>query len=209
MLYQILFLVLGWVLGVLSPAVAAWLTRQRRLAEVRSGLRVELEELRFSLAAATFAVAGALGGWDREHLSWLKATLDGYRGPRLDERRQLQDTVAGLLNLDDQQLAAAARGMGMPTAPALRKYRLPYLESAMGAVAALGPDTQRQLLEIQAQVGVINALFDDIHFCLGKSFDSLPPSTRQAIDASLQSSYRATLHASRGAADLAGKVKLG
>ena len=208
MLYQILFLVLGWLLGLFSPVVADFFTKKRHLDEVRRGLLVELAELRFGLASTTLAVAGTVGAWDREYLSWLKSALESYRGARDDDRKQLLDTVTGLLNLDDQQRAAAARSMGAPVSPALRKYRLPYLESRMEHVASLGPNAQRQLLEIQAQTGAINDLLDDIRFCLGKSFDSLPPSTRQAIDASLQNSYRAVLHSSRNAADLIGKVSL-
>ena len=208
MLYPILFLVLGWILGLLSPVVADLFTKKRRLGEVRRGLLVELAEIRFSLASTTLAVAGTIGAWDREYLTWLQSALQSYRGARDDDRKQLQDTAAGLLNLDDQQLAAAASSMGSPVSPALRKYRLPYLESTMDTVATLGPSAQRQLLEVQAQIGVINDLLDDIRFCVGKSFDSLPPSTRQAIDASMQNSYRAVLHSSRNAADLIGKVNL-
>jgi len=208
MLYPILFLVLGWILGLLSPVVADFFTKKRRLAEMRRGLLVELAEVRFSLASTTLAVAGTIGAWDRHYLEWLKSDLEAYRGARDEDRKQLQGTVAGLLNLDDQQLDAAARSAGSPVSPALRKYRLPYLESTMDQVATLGPGAQRQLLEIQAQVGVINDLLDDIRFCLGKSFDSLPPSTRQAIDASLQNSYRAVLHSSQQTADLIGNLKL-
>lgn len=208
MLYQILFLVVGWLLGLLSPVVADAFTKKRRLAELERGLLVELAELRFSLASTTLAVAGTIGAWDREYLEWLKSALEAYRGARDQDRQPLLATVTGLLALDDQQLAAAGRSMGSPVSPALRKHRLPYLESKLGDVATLGQDTQRQLLEIQAQIGAINELLDDIRFCLGKSFDSLPPSTRQAIDASLQNSYRAVLHASRNAADLIATLKL-
>ncbi len=209
MLYQILFLVLGWLLGLLSPVVADLFTKKRQLAEMRRGLLVELGELKFSLAGTTLAVAGAIGAWDREYLSWLKSVLESYRGARDEDRKPLLATVSGLLDLDDQQLAAAGRSMGAPVSPALRKHRLPYLESRLDHVADLGPDAQRQLLEIQSQLGGINELLDDIRFCLGKSFDSLPPSTRQAIDASLQSSYRAVMQSSRHAADLVGALKLG
>ncbi|MBV8203151.1 MAG: hypothetical protein JOZ15_21255 [Acidobacteria bacterium] len=209
MLYQILFLVVGWILGLLSPVVAELFTKKRQLAELKRGLAVELGELRFGLATTSLAVAGSIGAWDREYLTWLKAVLDSYRGARDEDRRPLQTTVTGLLELDDQQLTAAGKAVGAPISPALRKHHLPYLESRLDYVATLGPDAQRQLLEIQAQVGVINELLDDIRFCLGKSFDSLPPSTRQAIDASLQNSYRAVLHSSRQAADLVGTLKLG
>jgi hypothetical protein len=209
MLYQILFLVVGWILGLLSPVVADVFTKKRHLTELKSGLLVELGELRFSLASTSLAVAGSFGAWDREYLSWLKTVLESYRGARDEDCKPLRETVIGLLELDDQQLAAAGRAVGTPVSPALRKHHLPYLESRLASVATLGQDAQRQLLEIQAQVGVINELLDDIRFCLGKSFDSLPPSTRQAIDASLQNSYRAVLHSSRQAADLVGQLKLG
>jgi len=208
MLYQILFLVIGWLLGLLSPIIVDLFTKKRRLAEVERGLLVELGELKFSLASTTLAVAGAIGAWDREYLTWLKAAFESYRGARDEDRKPLLATVTGLLELDDQQLAAAGRSMGAPISPALRKHHLPYLESRLDYLAGLGPDAQRQLLEIQAQAGVINELLDDIRFCLGKSFDSLPPSTRQAIDASLQNSYRAVLHASRNGVDLVSKLKL-
>jgi hypothetical protein len=208
MLYPILFLVLGWILGLLSPVVADFFTKKRQLAEIRRGVLVELGETRFGLANTTLAVAGTVGAWDHDYLGWLKSVLDSYRGPRDEDRKPLQETVTGLLNLDEQQLAAAARSMGAPTSPALKKHRLPYLESKLDYLASLGPEAQRQLLEIQSQIGAINELLDDIRFCLGKSFDSLPPSTRQAIDASLQNSYRAVLHSSRNAADLIGKVNL-
>ncbi len=208
MLYQILFLVIGWVLGLLSPVVFDALTKKRRQAEIRQGVLAELAELKLSLASETFPVAGSVGAWDREYLSWLKSVLESSRGARDEERRQLLETVTGLLGLDDQQLAATARSAGLPASPALRKHRLPYLESQLEVLAGLRPEALRQLFEIQAQLGVINELLDDIRFCLGKSFDSLPPSTRQAIDSSLQTSYRAVVRSSRQAADLIGQLKL-
>jgi hypothetical protein len=208
MLYQILFLVLGWLLGLLSPVIVDWFTKKRRMAELQRALLVELGELKFSLARTTLAVVGAIAAWDREYLTWLKAAFESYRGARDEDRKLLLATVTGLLELDDQQLAAAGRSMGVPVSPALQKHHLPYLQSRLDYLAALGPDAQRQLLAIPAQIGVINELLDDIRFCLGKSFDSLPPSTRQAIDASLQNSYRAVLHASRTAVDLINKLKL-
>src|SRR5262249_44263925 len=162
-----------------------------------------LGELRFTLASSAFAAAPNAGTWDREYLSWLKGVLESYKGARDEDRRPLLETVNGVLSLDDTQLGAAARSMGPPPASsALRKHYLPSLDSHMDVVTSLPPDTQRKLLEIQAQVGVINELMDDIRFCLGKSFDSLPPSTRQAIDASLQTSYRAVVQCSRTAVDL-------
>jgi hypothetical protein len=208
MLYQILFLVLGWVLGLLSPVVFDALTKKRRQAEVRQAVLVELAEMKLSLASETFPVAGSVGAWDRDYLTWLKAVLESSRGARDAERQQLLDTVTGLLGLDDQQLAATARSAVLPASPALRKHRLPYLEANLEVLASLRPEALRQLLEIQAQVGVINELLEDVRFCLGKSFDSLPPSTRQAIDSSLQTSYRAVVRSSRQAADLIGKLKL-
>ena len=209
MLYQILFLVLGWILGLLSPVVVDALTKKRRQAEARQGVLVELGELKLGLASDTFALAGSIGAWDREYLTWLKAVLESSRGAHDEERRQLLETVTGLLGLDDQQLAATARNAGLPATPALRKHHLPYLESKLETLASLRPEALRQLLEVKAQIGVINELLDDIRFCLGKSFDSLPPSTRQAIDASLQTSYRAVVRSSRQAADLIGRLKLG
>ena len=210
MLYQILFLVLGWLLGLLSPAIYDAVTKKRRQAEVKRGIQVELAELRFNLASAGFTVASGAGAWDREYLQWLKGLLDSYRGARDEDRRPLLETVARLDGLDDQQLAAAARTMGPPpAAAALRKHHLPYLDSHLEVVSSLRPETQRKLLEVQAQLGVINELVDDIRFCLGKAFDSLPPSTRQAIDASLQTSYRAVLQSSRTTADLIGGLNLG
>jgi hypothetical protein len=210
MLYQILFLVVGWLLGLLSPVVADFVSRKRRQLEIKQGLGVELAELRFSLVSATLSVASSGGALDQEYVAWLKAALESQRGAREEDRRALLETVGKLGGLDEQQLAAVARSLGPPpAASALTKHRLPYLESKLDYVSSLPPAAQRQLLEIQAQIGVINELQDDIRFCQAKSFDSLPPSTRQAIDASLQSSYRAVLQSSRNAADLIGALKLG
>jgi hypothetical protein len=208
--YQILFLVIGWLLGLLSPVVVDFFTRKRRQLEVKQGLRVELAELRFSLVNSTLSVASSAGALDQEYVAWLKAALEGQRGAREEDRKALLDTVGKLGGLDEQQLAAVARSLGPPpAASALTKHRLPYLAAHMDHVSSLPAATQRQLLEIQAQLGVINELLDDIRFVMTKSFDSLPTSTRQAIDASLQSSYRAVLQSSRNAADLIGALKLG
>jgi hypothetical protein len=210
MLYQILFLVIGWLLGLLSPVVVDFVAKKRRQLEVKQGLLVELAELRFGLVSATLSVAGSAGALDQEYVAWLESALASVRGAREEDRRALLETVGKLRGLDEQQLAAVARSLGPPpAASALTKHKLPYLESKLDYVASLPPAAQRQLLEIQAQIGVVNEVLDDIRFCLAKSFDSLPPSTRQAIDANLQSSYRAVLQSSRNAADLIGALKLG
>ena len=126
------YIVLGWLLGVLSPLITRHVERKRRRKEIGEGLRAEISNLRVRLAMTCFLVTLRYGDCDRAFLTWLKPLLERYEGAH--PAQAIVDTLEKVLAFPDQEIAsyAALRRAETDKSLSLKKYRLPYLEANLG-----------------------------------------------------------------------------
>ena|SRR5438128_888099 len=71
----ILSILLGWLFGLLSPAIVGLIQRRYRRSELRRSLFIELEGLRVSLAALIYVIACNDGAVNRELLELTEPIL--------------------------------------------------------------------------------------------------------------------------------------
>ena len=144
-----LFLILGWIFGLLSPLIVDSIRRRRDIRDVRSSLRTEIHELHYRLACAAYYIEMRNGLVTRNSLEWLKPILQSYRG--LNPVDGLQKSIDMQLALTDEELNAFVQsrkvdpGQGL----SLKKYQLPLLDSKLTYLSMLSTKSQNQLLELK------------------------------------------------------------
>jgi hypothetical protein len=74
------FVFIGWLLGVLSPAMIEIIRRKRDLPLLKNAIRSDLSELRLILALSAVNLKAAQGLTDRRLLEWQQDVLASYRG---------------------------------------------------------------------------------------------------------------------------------
>src|SRR3990170_5337161 len=76
---KILFLFLGWLLGLLSPIVVDAIRRRREIKEVKNALLSELGDLQFRLANTVWLTSIRAGQYNRSFLDWFKPIIERNR----------------------------------------------------------------------------------------------------------------------------------
>jgi len=202
----IVFLILGWLFGLLSPVIVDEIRRRRQAAQIRSAILVELTEVRLKLASTAFMMAMRYGTWDRPMLEWIKSIFDLYSGPYADP--EIIRVTTEMLSHPDADLSAIAKHGKAPLhkALSLRKYITPVLDSQVANVVIFSSGTQNLLIEIRTQLAFLNEIVEQAKFFYQKSFDSgLSPKNYQIIQDNLNDGYHKLGEKARSVADLVTK----
>jgi hypothetical protein len=164
---KILFLFLGWLLGMLSPVIVAAIARRRENALGRAAILTELNELAATLAIAVYGARSSLGTVDRPFLEWLQTFLDSHPIP--PTLQGFKSRLPVHLSWSDEDIAKGAQHMANApgTSAMLQHYPVPLLDSRVSAIWTFNTEFQRRLLEIRRNV----ALLDDIVDRSRKYFD--------------------------------------
>lgn len=188
-MHEVGYILLGWLLGVLSPLITRHGERNRRKKEIGEGLRAELSEFRVRLAGMAFLVTLRFGTFDRAFIKWLLPLFQSYRGAH--PTKEFRDTLEKLSGHSDAEIQTFAV-MGKANedrALSLKRFVLPYLEANMGNLDLFSERAKLLALEVSAQVAAINEETEQVRFYYGLTFDSsLTTRNHEIVNASIASS---------------------
>lgn len=166
------FILLGWMLGLLSPRLVELIQRSYRREDLKRSMFIELEDLRPKLAANVFQVAQRDGEVDSALLEWIEPI---WRADKSNpQNRIVAEVSAGMRQQPDQLqmvskiLAAKETRRGLT----FKKVTLPFLTSQLHALYLFSPEFQRVALKILARLDLLNQEMDVAWFNFQKTFDS-------------------------------------
>lgn len=152
-------LVLGWLLGLLGPAIVEAIKRRRENAMGRAAILSELREVGCLLSAATWAALHFQGKADRELLEWVKSDLERF-GAGDGSAKIIGDMRRTLAWNDDEltkynaYLAREHDGKGTM----LQRYPVPLLDARVNALWSFDTAFQRGLLEVRSGMHMLDDL---------------------------------------------------
>lgn len=192
---EIIAVVVGWLLGILSTPIVEWLKERRLRKQLRLGILTELSEVRVRLAMSVFTVSNRFGEVDGKLLDWFSAAIVEYQGMHpTPEIKKILDKHGTLTDEQLKQLYAATN-----TIPSFKKVRLPYLDSKIGALSLLEEPTQAILFEIRTKVDIVNEIIEDIQFYHKLTFDSsIVESNHEKVSGNLNDAIRQVGDQARG-----------
>lgn len=93
---QIFYIVFGWLLGLASPAIVDAIKLYFGRRELVRALRIELEDLQYRLAIASFQLLQTHGSLDKKFLTWLQPIVDRYAGdePNQSIRKAVNELIS-------------------------------------------------------------------------------------------------------------------
>lgn len=183
-------IILGWLLGLLSPAIVDVIRRYYRQREIRSGIIGELAELRFRMAAAVWMFEGRFGTYDRVMLNWLVSVLETYEGAT--DATRLVENIRKQAAFDDKTLQAiAAHQKAKPGAGLnVKKYRVPYLDANIGQLGIFEERIRAAILEIRAQLELFNEEIDEARLNYRMTFEITDQDNHAAIVQNVETCYK-------------------
>jgi hypothetical protein len=208
-LEKVLFLFLGWLVGLLSPIIVDAIRRRREIKEVKAALIVELLDLQYRLAMTAYVIEIRIGGYDRQFLEWFKAILERYQGPHKSDK--VLQTITSSLTLTDEQLALVAeKHEGGPNKGAgLKKHHAPLVDSKLGQLGTFSPKFQSLMLEIHSRLNILNEEIDQYRFYFNATFSgNLSELNHNLITENVQGSYSAVATQCRMICDIIDRAVL-
>lgn len=186
---KLLLLLLGWLLGLLAPAVVDTIKRGRENALGHAAIRHELLDVAHKILLAAQYIYIRKGSVDRSHLEWVKRHLEGYVG--IEDDSSIMQSICLQLSWTDDQLkdyavtTRAAPGIGI----ILQKYPVALLDSRVAALWSFRTDIQRRLLQIRTDIELLNDIVDrsryysDLTFTqIGQNFDLIRENVLSCYD---------------------------
>lgn len=168
---SIVFIVLGWLLGLLSPHLIELIQRPYRRKIIRESLFIEMEQLCRKLASSIYMVYDQRGMIDREFLDWLKPIMGTYKHRR--SPLSFAERTDHILALTDEQLRALFPPSGNSRQHVtIKKSSTPFLDSQITNLYLFTPEFQRLALEVQSRISAINEEVDKAWFNYTKTFDA-------------------------------------
>lgn len=185
---NVLYMLLGWTLGLLSPWLAEIIQRPYRRRQIKRGISIELRGLRAKLSSVTVQVAMNRGTLDLKLLQWFRNVAEG------DEKyfRMTGDIPWDLVaNATDDEIKAISRLNATPPTTALnfRRYSLPFIDSQLNSLSLFDLEFQRQIHSVRATLGIINEEIDVAWFYFQKTFDTLSETNRGVVQKNLVASH--------------------
>lgn len=187
---QILYIVLGWLLGLLSPVIVWLILSRREATAVKSGVLTELAEFRHRMVLTAYIYTLDYGNFDKDFVKWARAHLAKYDG--LSDKDGIDRLYNKLCETSDDEFADWLRYQRAHSSSGkgVKNGRLPYLESKLGNLERFSEREQRQLLEILEQVSIYNESANDARYYFNATFDSsISPDNHQTIVSNLEDKY--------------------
>ena len=184
----VLVLVLGWLLGLLGPAIVDRVKGTREATRGRRAIRAELTELNGVLIFAAFQAQKAAGRIDRAFLEWLIRHLQGDSSR---EGQSLLTTARAGIQGTDEEIAIAAQLMATPESRvmAFQHYSAPMLDARVSALWTFDTDYQRKLLGIHKDLALLAAIVDQSREFWRLTFSELSPEMYGRVSGNLRQCY--------------------
>jgi hypothetical protein len=195
----IALLLLGWVLGLIGPLIVDTFKSSRHKREIAAALRVELEDLQYRLAAASYLLISHYGNLDKTFLTWFQPIVE-----RQDPNGATLTLIKQWMVLDDSTLSQVTaqlrskKGIGS----SLKVYQARFLESQLIEIAKMPVSVQRKIHEFRNQLDLLNQEIPKADSYMSMTFDSsLNERNRQIVNEQMNVKYLIVQAGSKVTAD--------
>ncbi|MEW6615702.1 MAG: hypothetical protein AB1401_09585 [Thermodesulfobacteriota bacterium] len=190
---NILDVLFGWILGILSPLVVEKVKKRLQREELKDGLIIELEEVQIKLISLTYLMNSDYGTFDRQFLQWIEPLVRKYKGIEISRVTNISKHINSLLLLTDGLLSEHVEQSRResPTGASVKKFYLPFLNSKLDSLSLFDCEFQRRILDINAQLLTLNGEIERAQFYHAKTFDSsLGENNYNIVNKNLDMTYR-------------------
>lgn len=204
---KVLYLLLGWALGLLGPAVVEAIRRKREVIPVRKALLDELHELKYRLAISAYQTERRFGTISKPYLQWLRNIVIAYKGRK--PKDSILTFIDGELALSDEQFAILTKRelANADGGLALKKYLAPLLDSRIPSLWFFDSSFRQRLLDVRAELDLLNEEIDQAQYYFGLTFTKLEEDNRARVDCNLTEAYRQIAKRAKVAVEKIGELE--
>ena len=186
---KIALILLGWLLGLLGPAVVDAIRRKRENRQAAHAIHAELREVAYKLALACHYIFVHQGKVDRRRLEWVKGVAERYAGA--NDPKALTENFRKQLAWSDDEIKATSRAVAERRRPSivLQKYAVPLLDGRVAALWSFDTSFTRHLLEVRSGIGMLDDLVERSRHWADLTFGKLEDGNYELVLDNLQQCY--------------------
>lgn len=186
---SILYIFLGWLLGLSSLPITERIKRHYQKQDVRCGIISELKEMKVRLVLYIYLLTEKIGTYDKELIAWTKEHLAGYEGS-IPTKRMLSNLEKMSKASNDQLKAVQSRFSRDEGGFSLKKLHLPFLESKIDFLPLFSSQFQSLIYNIRSGIQIINEDVENGVFYHRLTFDSsLTSENHERVLENIKSGY--------------------
>jgi hypothetical protein len=185
----VLIILLGWLLGLLTPGIAERIRRPYRRRDLMRAVVDELLGLQHTMAAVAYRIRARRAEVTDGFLDEVLPILESYNGP--DRNQKFIEGIKNIRKGSEEQRATVDKALRKPNiGMALRQYSVPLFATQVADLVICGLDFQRAVLHIRYHLDLYNQLVSDAQRYFDKTFTKLDETDRQAILTNQEDVYR-------------------
>jgi hypothetical protein len=152
---QLLYLFLGWCLGLLGPIIIDRIRRDYRVAELMRAIVLELHELQYRMALATYFMRKRLGIMPDDWLAWLESIVRSYTGP--EPHAGILEAIVAFRSHSPEERRQALLIEHDPTRGlSLKEYTVPLLSAHVADISLFPVPFQVAALRVKGHLDMFN-----------------------------------------------------
>jgi hypothetical protein len=170
---KLLYLILGWLFGLLSPLIVNLIRRAYSKKELFNAIRTEIKECQIRVLYVTNLLGFRCGKFDKEFLNWCLSYFQNYKG--VESIEDAIESIEYFLSVKDEDIEnvlALKRAMEKNHGLSLKKFYLPFLDSKIDEVSFFNIELQNIIYDIKSRLQLINEEIDSTIAYFHMTFDS-------------------------------------
>lgn len=200
---SVLLIVLGWLLGLLAPAIVERIRKGHRSAELMRAIVSDLQELRYQMVCVSYLVRVRNGTLSKDWFDWFAPIALGYSGPN---KVVLPSFLLDGENFSDAQWRKlppldADRGL------ALKQFSASLLAAHITELSILPIEFQVPLLHVRSKLELFNQHVVHLQRQFDLTFSVSGDTNRTALRANLEDGYKEIGEMAKRVADAVSNVR--
>lgn len=208
----VVYLIIGWVFGILSTFIFRYLDKRSKISNFKKGLFTELRETQITLANYTCLFYEDIGEINKGILSWVYSIFLENKDNLTEEENNLFSVIKKLLQFSDKTLERAEIYTQLKSLAGKRKFPkkiyIPFLSLNINNLPLLKKDLQIEIAGIYRMVNCLNEEIDNWKYFFNKTFEpNLSTDNYSIVKSNLKNCSEHIAIQSKLIADAISKVK--
>ena len=185
----VLLLLLGWLMGLLSPGIAERIRRGYRRRDLVRAVLDELLGLQHLMAIVAYRIRARRSEVTNDFLDAIIPVLNNYKGP--DRIEGMIEAIKTSRNIPEDERTTIHEAMRKPNVGlSLRQYSLPLITTQISDLTICSLAFQRAVLHVRFHLDLCNQFVPYSQALNDRTFSDLSPENREAVITNLEQGYK-------------------
>lgn len=170
---NVLYIILGWLLGILSPGIITHISNHYRKEKIKEIMISDLKDLKMRLVLLPYKVKSDYGIVDKESILWLKKQTNDWED--IPSKSEFKEKFEKLENESSiENFVNLSNSLSRRDRPAFnfKKMTTTIIDSNLISAEILDNIFISKILEIKFQINAFNEEVDKVGELLKMTFDS-------------------------------------